>query len=919
MKKIEQFPAKNQNPVLNVGNDGTIFYSNGASEPLLHEWDVKVGEKLPSYIGDFVQRVIYQNNLKKMEIKVGKIVYLLTFYPSSEKECVTIYGFDISDQKKLEGKLQKSEAGEMANLELIDIIDIHVIQSLMNDFYKLSHISMALDDINGKTLVGIGWQDICTKFQRVHPDTCKQCLESNKILSSVIFPGEIKRYKCMNNMWDIVTPIIVNDQHVGNIIAGQFFYEDEPIDYELFRSRARRYGFNEEEYIAALEKVPRLSRDAVDTSMSFLMTFANMVSQLGYSNIKLVKSLAERDALVDTLREIREDFARAQAVGNLGSWRLDVRKNELTWSDETYCIFDIPKGVPLTYEIFLSTIYPNDRKDVDTKWKAELVGESYDVEHRIIADGKIKWVREKAYIEFDNDGLLLGGFGTTQDITECKKAEEALRLSNIYNRSLIETSLDPLVTIGPDGKIMDVNGATEQVTGYSRNELIGTDFSDYFTESKKARKGYQQVFRDGEVRDYPLWIHHKDGHITPVLYNASVYRDENGEVIGVFAAARDITERKKAEAKLKDTLDNLDKLVKERTEELQKAYDSLKQSEKNLDEAQEMAHIGNWKWNIATVKKYWSDEVYRIFGLKPQEFEVTYDMFLSYVHPDDRDYIDNATKEAFKGKPYSIDFRIISVDGKERIAHEQGEVVFDEKNIPIQIKGTIQDITEFKKAEEKIRNLANVVESSNDAIITESLYGIITSWSKGAEEVYGYSAKEILGKPISILEPSTLFEETNKLAELIKQGEKVQQYKTLRLRKDGTIINVSITISPIFDIYGKLTAISVIYRDITESKEAEEKLRESEEKYRNIVETANEGIYIIDDEGIVTYVNKKMVDMLGYNKEESIDRSICDFISEEDKNIIKQKLEKRLKGINESYELKLIGSVAKNHNKDSIE
>src|SRR5665811_920649 len=101
-----------------------------------------------------------------------------------------------------------------------------------------------------------------------------------------------------------------------------------------------------------------------------------------------------------------------------------------------------------------------------------------------------------------------------RDITENKKAEEALRLLNLYNRSLIEASLDPLVTIGRDGKITDVNGATEQVTGYSRYDLIGTDFSDYFTEPEKARTGYQQVFTDGEVRDYPLEIQHKDRHLS---------------------------------------------------------------------------------------------------------------------------------------------------------------------------------------------------------------------------------------------------------------------------------------------------------------------------------------------------------------------------------------------------------------------
>ena len=230
-------------------------------------------------------------------------------------------------------------------------------------------------------------------------------------------------------------------------------------------------------------------------------------------------------------------------------------------------------------------------------------------------------------------------------------------------------------------------------------------------------------------------------------------------------------------------------------------------------------------WNITVGEKYWSDEVYRIFGLEPQEFEVTYDMSLSYVHPDDRDYVNNAIKEAFKGKSYSIDFRIILADGEERIAHEQGEVVFDEKNIPIKMKGTIQDMTEFKRAEEKIRNLANIVESSNDAIITESLEGSITNWNKGAEEIYGYSAEEILGKPISILAPCILAEEPKKLVELVKRGERVQQYETLRLKKDGTIINVSITLSLIFDIYEKLTGISVIYRDITKRKEAEEALK----------------------------------------------------------------------------------------------
>lgn len=157
----------------------------------------------------------------------------------------------------------------------------------------------------------------------------------------------------------------------------------------------------------------------------------------------------------------------------------------------------------------------------------------------------------------DAEGNIIGAVETLNDVTQRKQAEKELERANSYNRGLIEVSMDPLVTIGSDGKITDVNVATEKVTGYLRDELIGSDFSDYFTQPDKAREGYQQVFKEGFVRDYPLDIRHKEGHITPVLYNASVYRDDSGEVVGVFAAARDITQLKEAEDELKSSEERL--------------------------------------------------------------------------------------------------------------------------------------------------------------------------------------------------------------------------------------------------------------------------------------------------------------------------------------------------------------------------
>ncbi len=145
----------------------------------------------------------------------------------------------------------------------------------------------------------------------------------------------------------------------------------------------------------------------------------------------------------------------------------------------------------------------------------------------------------------------------------------------LYARSLIEASIDPLVTISPEGKIMDVNKSTELITGLSREELIGSNFSIYFTEPEKADEGYKLVFEKGIVRDYPLSIRNVSGKVTEVLYNASLYKNETGEVQGIFAAARDITELRRIEKELKTAHDELELRVKERTKELQTANEAL--------------------------------------------------------------------------------------------------------------------------------------------------------------------------------------------------------------------------------------------------------------------------------------------------------------------------------------------------------
>ncbi|AKB27388.1 sensory transduction histidine kinase [Methanosarcina siciliae T4/M] len=616
-----------------------------------------------------------------------------------------------------------SPSREIANLELAEIIDIRAVQSMMNDFYKFAHVTIGLVDLKGNVLVWVGWQDICTRFHRVHPEACKHCIESDTKLSAGVAPGEFKLYKCKNNMWDVATPIVVGGHHVGNIFSGQFFFEDEPLDYEFFRAQARKYGFNEEEYIAALEKVPRLSREYVDTVMSFFMKFAHMISQLSYINVKLAQSLTEREALVDALR-MSEKCERAR-------------------SDEMAVLLDaVPAAV---------------------------------------------------WIAHDPQAYHITGNRLSYEWLRIPPGSNASKSSPPGERSETFKVFRDGVELPPADMPLHVSAAGKELLDYE----------------------FDFVYPEGVVRH--------------VLGNARPLHDEIGNPRGSVAAFIDITGRKKTEEALQKAYGNLEEKVKERTVELEEAYRALVENERRLSEAQKIAHLGIWDWDFVNDEVYWSDEMYHIFGCTSGKSGLSHNDFLTQVHPDDQEYVDNTFKRALKGEPFSIDHRIIRADGENRVVHIQGGVVFDEKNNFIRIRGTVQDITESKRAEERIKILADAVESSDDAIITESLDGIITSWNKGAEQIYGYSAEEILGKNISLLEPAHLKGDMKQLTEKIKRKEKIQRHRTLRFRKDGTPINVSITLSPIFNSSGEFVSISAISRDITERIRAEEALAKIEE------------------------------------------------------------------------------------------
>ena len=280
-------------------------------------------------------------------------------------------------------------------------------------------------------------------------------------------------------------------------------------------------------------------------------------------NAELKQEIAERQRAQAETARAKENMELILHGSDLGYWAWDIPNQTQTYNDRFAAILGYhPDQMDAQQEWRQEHIHPADLQTVDRNMARHLNGktETYTSEHRMRrSSSNWIWVLDRGkVVEWDKDHTPLRMVGTLLDITERKQAEEEIRELQRYNRGLIEVNLDPLVTFDHKGVIMDVNGATIQATGRTREELIGTPFADYFTDPERAYKGAMLTFETGEVRDYELVMKARDGTETMVACNASVYMDQEGNVVGAFAAARDITERKAAEQELRETVKRLE-------------------------------------------------------------------------------------------------------------------------------------------------------------------------------------------------------------------------------------------------------------------------------------------------------------------------------------------------------------------------
>ena len=484
----------------------------------------------------------------------------------------------------------------------------------------------------------------------------------------------------------------------------------------------------------------------------------------------------------------------------------------------------------------------------------------------------------------------------SQDITERKHSEEAIRLLS----SIVEQTADTVVVTDRQGIIEYVNPAVEKITGYLKEEILGKT-PRVFKSGIHAKQFYGNLWDTvlkGKVFHGEITNRKKDGNLLHETKTITPLRDAQGNITHFVATGKDITERKLAEEQLRKAYDEVELRVQERTEELRLANNELqaarmaaidlmedalgsqkeleevnallRESEERLNKAQEIAHLGSWDLDLITNQLIWSDEVYRIFGLQPQQFGATYEAFLEAIHPDDR----NAVNDAYSGSlrdgrdSYEIEHRVVRIsNGEVRIVHEKCDHFRNEAGQIIRSVGMVHDITERKRADEALRESEErFYKAFRFSPVGVNIFRLTDGCSVDANDAFleltGYSREEFVGHSGMEL---NLFSNPDDRAEwmrgLREQGA-VRNIDTQIHKKSGQIANVLFSLVQI-DINSEIMGL-VLVIDITKRKQAEEELHKLNRTLKALSNSNQTLMHAVDEVEFLNQVCKIVVNDCGH-------------------------------------------------------
>ncbi|MFN7086640.1 MAG: PAS domain S-box protein [Burkholderiales bacterium] len=376
------------------------------------------------------------------------------------------------------------------------------------------------------------------------------------------------------------------------------------------------------------------------------------------------------------------------------------------------------------------------------------------------------------------------------------------------------------IALVQDGRIVEANQRLAAMFGYAPREMNGMAIRSLAAPDEECSEAVATLLPHEAGNDAPpaAPFRRRDGSLFWASCDLAA-ADPDAPSAGSLWVVLDVSGCKRAEA-------------------------ALQRCTARLAQSEALAHLGHWELDLIADRLFWSDEVFRIFELDPERFAASYEAFLALVHPADRMKVDKAYTDSLANKlPYSIEHRLLMPDGRIKFVLEQCLTDFDSLGKPLRSIGTVQDITERKKAEETRARLAAIVESSNDAIISRDLEGTILTWNAAAERLFGYTAAQAIGQPITIIVPEDGRADLEKNTRILCEGGRVPPTEVTRRTRDGALIEVLRSISPVRDESGTVVGAAIIVSDISELKRARRELQQQAQLARllaTLARTASE-------------------------------------------------------------------------------
>ncbi|GAB5440695.1 MAG: hypothetical protein Fues2KO_10440 [Fuerstiella sp.] len=455
------------------------------------------------------------------------------------------------------------------------------------------------------------------------------------------------------------------------------------------------------------------------------------------------------------------------------------------------------------------------------------------------------------------DGEVRGIFASARDITEQSELQTLLLEERAYNRGLIEASLDGLVTVDPMRTITDVNETMCRMSGYTREELIGTEFQSYFTDTTDATLGVQKTFDEGAVTNYQLTLKTKQGREMMVSFNAAIFRDESGQVRGIFASARDITEQSQLQQQLAEEQAYNRGLIEASVDGLVTVDESMTITDVNETMCRMVGRSRNQLIG-SSFPDYFAERDEAAEGVK-----------LTFTEGAVTNYV--LTLETAEGGHLPVSFNAAVF--KDTAGNVRG------------IFASARDITEQKKLDHQLREqqfyTRSLIESNIDALMTTDPLGKITDVNQQMEALTGCTREELIGSPFKNYFTDPLRAE--KGIQLVLHRGKVTNYELTARSKSGQETVVSYNATTFKDADGNLEGVFAAAREVTEQKTLEEQLREQQTYLRGLIESSVDGLITVDPDGVITDINDKMCEMTGYTRAELIGTPFADYFTEPDR------------------------------------